>query len=381
MTYYTSLILITLLSLAVLSVLVSENGRLSRNDKRIMYLTYIVVALAALSEWLGVKFNGDPNVPVWLIRLVKYFDYLLTPVSGGIIVFQFHRIRFFKKTILSILFLNFLFQTVSLFTGWMLTVNENHEYSHGPLYPVYMIIYILIVINTILSFSMHGRKFRKQNRLSLYAVLVLVSTGILLQEILDVRTAYFAMAMGFCLLFIHNTEFSQLAADDTIHDQMIQISVDPLTGALSRHAYEKVIHETETLPPDFVVFSIDINGLKHINDSLGHAAGDELICGASDCITSVFNSVGTCYRTGGDEFIVFAETKSKLIPVLMENLKTAAAGWKGKVVPSLSVSAGFAAAKDHPGVSLEKLISIADSEMYEEKEKFYQSAGIRRRIL
>ena len=51
---------------------------------------------------------------------------------------------------------------------------------------------------------------------------------------------------------------------------------------------------------NFVVFLIDINGLKVVNDTLGHEAGDELICGAAACITSTFKDKGNTYRIGGD---------------------------------------------------------------------------------
>ena len=55
------------------------------------------------------------------------------------------------------------------------------------------------------------------------------------------------------------------------------------------------------------MFSVDINGLKTVNDTLGHEAGDELICGAARCIEATLGTWGKCYRTGGDEFIVLAE--------------------------------------------------------------------------
>ncbi|MBR5705734.1 MAG: diguanylate cyclase, partial [Deltaproteobacteria bacterium] len=65
--------------------------------------------------------------------------------------------------------------------------------------------------------------------------------------------------------------------------------------------------DSEGAPPeDLAVFSIDVNGLKTVNDSLGHDAGDELIRGAADCISAAFGQTGKCYRTGGDEFVVLA---------------------------------------------------------------------------
>ena len=84
--YYTSIILICWLSLIVLCILVSENNRLSRKEKTLFYITYAIVALASLMEWLGMQFNGDMSIPTWLFRLVKCVDYILTPAAGAALI-------------------------------------------------------------------------------------------------------------------------------------------------------------------------------------------------------------------------------------------------------------------------------------------------------
>ena len=56
------------------------------------------------------------------------------------------------------------------------------------------------------------------------------------------------------------------------------------------------------LQPNFIYVFADVNGLKYINDNLGHAAGDELIKGAASCLDNAFSKYGTVYRMGGDEF-------------------------------------------------------------------------------
>ena len=119
-------------------------------------------------------------------------------------------------------------------------------------------------------------------------------------------------------------------------------------------------------------FSIDINGLKSVNDTLGHAAGDELICGAADCIRKVFGSYGICYRTGGDEFVVLAHADKERAEELIRRLSEEANAWKGKAVRSLSLSSGYALASEHADVSAEKLIVFSDQGMYAEKNRYYQ---------
>ena len=89
--YYTSIIIISWLSLVVLSILVWENNRLTRKEKTLFYLTYALVALAALMEWMGILFNGDTAIPTWLLRTVKCADYILTPIAGAALMTNISR--------------------------------------------------------------------------------------------------------------------------------------------------------------------------------------------------------------------------------------------------------------------------------------------------
>ncbi len=384
MSYYTAVIILCWLTLAVLSVLVRENDRLSRSEKKTLYLTHAAVALAALAEWLGVRLSGHEAVPVWLLRAVKCADYMLTPVAGGAVAAQLKSHSVWMKRIMGVLAVNVVFQFVSAFTGWMMTVDAQHRYAHGPLYKVYIVLYLILIMLVIIEFFTYGQNFRRQNRVSLYAILCFVLAGILMQELAggEVRTAYLAMTVGICLMFIHVTEFSQLAADDAIHRQELLIRTDTMTGVYSRHAYSAALgalDEAGALPADLVVFSIDVNGLKGVNDTLGHVAGDELICGAADCIRHSLGDVGSCYRTGGDEFIVLALMDPARAQEKISALMRAAAAWHGQKVEALYLAAGSAAAAEHPELTAEKLVGAADQAMYRAKSEYYRSSGHDRR--
>ena len=52
----------------------------------------------------------------------------------------------------------------------------------------------------------------------------------------------------------------------------------------------------EPIPKDLVFVSIDVNGLKKVNDSMGHQAGDELLIGAAACMKKCFGRWGKVYR-------------------------------------------------------------------------------------
>ena len=373
MQYFTPLVILVWLSLIVLSILVIENNRIRKARKRVLLITYAVVALAATMEWLGLIFTGNTNIPKALIKVVKFMDYILTPVAGGIIVLQFKKTtKVIERSIFGVLIVNFIFQFISLFTNWMIYVDDNHVYHHGPLYIVYIVMYFLVILLTIGEFALFGRQFRKKNRLSLYSILAFVIIAVSLQMAFDIRISYLALTIALAFIFIHHSEFSQLSADDKIEEQKILITIDPLTGIANRYSYEQDLN-TIDFNDDFVVFSVDINGLKRANDNYGHKAGDELICGAADTITEVLTAYGKCYRTGGDEFIALAHVGEDKIEDILHELNKKAEKWSGKEIKELSLSAGAASKKEFPNYSIDELVSEADQRMYKIKSEYYMS--------
>ena len=230
MNYYSINIILTWVTLIILSVLVRENDRIARRDAASYYLTYGVIALAALAEWLGLRFNGDPSIPVWALQAVKCADYILTPLAGGALIAQLHRRSIFRVLIQSILAVNTAFQLAAVFAGWMITVDEQHFYSHGPLYEIYIALYLLLIVLVVLEFVTYGRSFRRQNKVSLYSTLLLIVAGIMVQELTGgtFRTAYLTLAIGMALMFIHNTEFMQLTADESLREQRFQMMMSQI---------------------------------------------------------------------------------------------------------------------------------------------------------
>ena len=383
LSYYETIIIITWMTLAILCVLIKENNRIRQDFKPVYYLNYFLIALAALMEWAGLKINGNPNMSSLMLRLVKCLDYILTPIAAAYVIIGQMRIRnIYYKVLLGTLFMNAVFQIVSFFTGWMTVVDSNNCYSHGPLYFVYMIMYFAIIILVVIEFIIYGRSFKKQNRTSLYMMMVLVMSGALMQELIggEVRTVYITLTIGITLLFIHATEFTQLSSDEFIEQQQKQLETDVLTGLCSRYAYTKALDKySSELPESFAAFSIDINDLKSVNDTLGHEAGDELICGAAGVIEKVFGKIGRCYRTGGDEFVVLVENIDGQAETKLKQLNKETSAWKGQTVKELSLSAGYALASDYPELSCEKLVRESDLKMYKAKSDWYLKTGKDRR--
>lgn len=381
--YYTSIIILSWMSLFTLCILVWENNRIQKSDKWIFYLTYALIALSALAEWTGLKLGGKEDVPRGVIRFVKMTDYILTPLAGGAIIGQIKIRNIWHKILAGVICLNVVFQIISAFTGWMVKVDEHNNYTHGPLYMVYVVMYVIILLIVIIEFIIYGKSFSKSNRISLHAILLLLFTGIGIQEVLggEHRTAYLTLTMAATMIFIHYAEYSQLKSDERIKEQQVAITTDSLTGVLSRYAYSHTMMEYNVkgrLPEDFAVFLIDINGLKHVNDTMSHSAGDELIRGAAKCIQKTFDEFDKIFRIGGDEFVVFTKMNRSEAEQALNRLSETTSAWKGNKVKKLSVSAGFALSSEHAGMLPEELTREADREMYIAKSAYYLKYGIER---
>ena len=382
--YYSLIIFLSLLALLVLCILVRENGRIPDKNKRLLYLTYLLIALSAMAEWSGLQLDGVESLPSWPLRIAKCADYILTPMAGGALVRQMNLRNRWYKALIAVLTANVVFQIVGCFTGWTLQIDAHNHYTHGPLYGVYICVYLVVIALLIIEFMQYGKEFRRQNRVSLYAIMILVIAGIASQELLGswARISYISLTLGAVLLFIHYSEFSQMTSDERLREQEIQMSTDALTGMPNRYAYSKALEAydaSDRLPERLAAFSIDINGLKAVNDMHGHAVGDELICGAAACINRVFEGTGRCFRTGGDEFIVFAELDRAQAEAALAGLAAESEHWSGAVIRQMHLAAGCALAVDHAGISAEKLVIEADNAMYAEKERYYLESGEDRR--
>lgn len=382
--YYTCIMILSLAALAILGVMVWENNRLSDENKRLLYLAYSLIAISFLAEWCGLKLDGNAGLPAGLLIAVKCIDYSFSPMIGAVFAVQMGMRGTPRRVLNAVIGINVVFQIIACFTGWMVVVDQDNHYTHGKYYILYLGLCLLTMILVLAQTHVYSRAFKRRNRISMYAVMVLVAAGLLMQELLpgDYRTVYIAMIYGAALWYIQYEEYSALALDDKVLKQKIKLDTDALTGVKSRYAYSHMLKKMNAegaLPEGIAAFSIDVNGLKETNDNLGHEAGDELIRGAADCINKVFGRSGTCFRTGGDEFVVMAEMNREQAEWTLVSLESEAEFWQGVMNKRLSLAVGFAVSDEHPGCTAEKLVGEADKAMYEEKSRYYRISGKDRR--
>ena len=176
---------------------------------------------------------------------------------------------------------------------------------------------------------------------------------------------------------------TQVIEDDKKREeQLIKMSkTDELTRVYNRRAYEEDIQELQTnnKMKDLVVISIDVNGLKRANDTLGHAAGDEMIKSAAYCMVLAFSSYGKVYRTGGDEFMTLLHCTEDELQSVLTSFDKSISQWSGEKVKSLAIAKGVVVCNQYPKLSMQEIEKIADQLMYKDKSDYYKNSGIDRR--
>jgi len=163
------------------------------------------------------------------------------------------------------------------------------------------------------------------------------------------------------------------------HEHVLRISrTDALTGLLNRGAFmdglQRYINRQHHAPSSSmpsVLLYVDLDNFKHVNDTRGHQAGDELLIQVRDMLLHQTRPTDMVARLGGDEFAVWLGGADLSIGTnraekLLTACKTALFPFSGSPERPVGMSIGIAAWK--PGAeTLEQLLSRADSAMYEAK--------------
>lgn len=178
-----------------------------------------------------------------------------------------------------------------------------------------------------------------------------------------------------CIMYM----FSKIMKEKYEKEKLVYVSnTDALTGCLNRHAYETDINKLD-LKKEWVYISLDLNSLKHINDTYGHDVGDEMICAAAACMTASFGEFGKVYRIGGDEFVVIVTQKPDELDAMTKHFDSSVAEWRGKIVDSMTISYGCVRSLEEDWELVHDIEKEADRRMYASKARYYSDSGIDRR--
>ena len=248
---------------------------------------------------------------------------------------------------------------VSIFTGIIFGLAEDGSLLRGPLgYLPYIVA------------GLYGA----------YLIYVLyMQSNKLYTEIVPITFLALAFASGLILPFIFGKEFSHIFCTTIIIALYVYYvfsilqtyKKDPLTGALNRRAFYE---DNEISGSDITALILaDMNGLKKLNDTQGHAAGDAGLAALAHCFRKAVKNRQTVYRTGGDEFVIVCRrVPDEKVADIVEQIK------KNVAESGYSCSVGYSL-KGKEDKTINEMLAEADEMMYAEKEKFYADSKRDRR--
>ena len=156
---------------------------------------------------------------------------------------------------------------------------------------------------------------------------------------------------------------------------------DVLTGTYTRagvqHNINTLLNRMQEENARFLVLTADLNGLKGINDTYGHQAGDQAIHEIARILLSAASDTEICARFGGDEFVILGceaypdDAVECIIQKIRE--KVTAVNASGRLAFTLSTSVSGVLGKITQASDIEILYQEADAKMYEMKKKYYEA--------
>lgn len=148
---------------------------------------------------------------------------------------------------------------------------------------------------------------------------------------------------------------------------------DVMTGLYNRAYFEETLLKLEKQRDEpLSVLIADVDGLKTVNDTLGHQAGDNLIRRAAEVLRAALDESLVAARIGGDEFAAFLTgyDEARAQEVLRQISALVELNNKYYREPLLSISTGVAASQ--PGLTVQDVIRMADDAMYDRKARHHR---------
>ena len=231
------------------------------------------------------------------------------------------------------------------------------------------------VLTQILPFEIPDEKineFKAKNPAKSLIVLPIVSkefTALLI--VFSTREETKDYELNFLNLFARQIELAITIANlfETVKKQAV---TDPLTELFNRRFYEDALSREAVralrLNQPFTLISLDLDKLKHINDTLGHSAGDAAIKAVAKVITKNSRSVDVPSRVGGEEFTIIlpgVDSQGGLIAAerIRSSLESEYVEGVGHITASIGVATFIEMTTD-----VDELVEIADKAMYFAKQ-------------
>ena len=322
------------------------------NRKTTVRYLLLLASIFLLSIVVFMEFYIQPVDENRTIRLVLMaVRYSATPFIIAMLIMVLIKRQSYLVFIPAALLL--VINIISIFTGIVFGLNEANTLTRGPL--------------GFLPYIMCGLY------MALLIALLVIRSNKRWIEIVPIIFLSVALISGVVFPFVFGKQFSEMfctiiAASFFIYYVFTILELtkkDGLTGVLNREAY--YIETRRDYKDITAIISLDMNGLKTINDTYGHAAGDEALITLALCFSKAVRVRQSVYRMGGDEFVIVCRKTSK------ENVEAIVKRINDYVSQTkYSCSIGYSYHEEGT-INLEELLKESDKKMYSCKSDYYKN--------
>lgn len=321
------------------------------NKKTTIRYLLLLISIFLLSIAVFSEFYLKPVTENRIARLVLMsVRYSATPFILALVIMVLVKRQ--KYFVFIPAFFMLILNIVSIFAGIVFDINDSNTLVRGPLGFTPFILSGLYMV--------------------LLITLLVIRSNKRLVEIIPIVFLSIALVSGVTFPFIFGSKFAQIfctiiAVSLFIYYVFTILELakkDALTGVLNREAY--YIETRRDYKDITAVISFDMNGLKVINDTYGHAAGDEALITLAFCLTRAIRTRQSVYRMGGDEFVIVCRKTSKEdVKALIERIK------KNISETEYTCSIGYSYHEEGT-IKLDELLKESDKQMYSDKAEFYR---------
>lgn len=349
--YYTCIILLTVSSMLIMQASIAYNVALDEDRKLPTRILAAFVIFAALCEWGGVMLDGTSPSLIPLHVAVKVVEFSLTPFLGVLYGHSMLQNSKAERVGMIAALVHVVVEVLLSFSGAIILVDEQNFYHHGPYYGIYMVACAASIVFFMISGLAAFRRYQHSGGTLIWAVTLFLVAGVLVQSVdSSLRTTWLTVSISTIMLY-------------KFYSDVVQ-QVDGLTELINRWGYDNYISRFKGKG---AILYFDVDMFKTINDTYGHAFGDECLKTVAECLRTAYSDSGKCFRVGGDEFCVILDRNTEKIGELTNRFIQEIVA-RRKEEPRLPrVSVGYVLF-DTSVRNINDAISEADTQMYRAKE-------------
>ncbi|NLG52551.1 MAG: GGDEF domain-containing protein [Clostridiales bacterium] len=321
-----------------------------KNYRRTPFFIGVTLTVIIILAEAGTVFTDYRAVNI----LCNVIGFSLAPMIPLVIVLIFDNRLLGKRRLLLIpTLINIVAVVLSPLFGYIFHVDADNRYVRGDYFFIFIAVYIINFLILIICTLETGKRYNYPIRRKMIALSLFTIMGTSIQLVNpSIYSSWHCVTLSLLLYYFMMSDFHS--------------SFDTLTGLYTRAAFNNAAKQ---ISKAFSVIALDIDDFKSINDTYGHAYGDTVIRTIAEIVRKSFARHCTCYRFGGDEFMIISdETDEEKLEYRLSLMKNSLKKERerGNALPT--VSYGYSIFRGGKKPDFNKILKEADARMYQFKK-------------